>query len=89
MEEPILIVREFDKTLKFVVFIMHRDTEVGLTSLSASKPSTTTQQSAFDVLMNSSMNTKTILNSRIKRRKILQIFCMKQKDPSMEGLVPL
>ena len=71
------IVRQFDKTLTFVVFTVHSDTEVGLTSLSASKPSTTTQQSAFDVLINSSMNTKTIQNSRIKRQKILQIFCMK------------
>ena len=71
------IVRQFDKTLTFVVFAVHRDTEVGLTSLSASKPSTTTHLSAFDVLINSSMNTKTIQNSRIKRQKILQIFCKK------------
>jgi hypothetical protein len=39
---------------------------VGLTSLSASKPSTTTHQSAFDVLINSSMNTKTIQNSFLR-----------------------
>lgn len=49
MEEPILIVREFDKTLIFFS-IVHSDTEVGLTSLSASKPSSTAQQSTFDVL---------------------------------------
>ena len=50
MEEQICIVKEFEKTLKFVVFMMHRDTEVGLASLSAREPTTTPQ---YDVFMNS------------------------------------
>ena len=43
------------KTLILVDFTMHRETEVGLASLSVGKPTTTTQRSVFDVLMSSSI----------------------------------
>ena len=55
MEERISIVKEIEKTLIFVDFTVHRETEFGLLSLSVGKPTTTAQRSVFDVLMSSSI----------------------------------
>jgi len=52
MEEPIRIVKKFDRTLKYVTFTVNRDKDVGLTNPDSRKTTSTTQ-SAFTIMMNS------------------------------------
>lgn len=53
MEEPIRIVKEFDQTLKYVIFTVNRDKDVGLTNPDNNNNRQTTTQSAFKVMMDS------------------------------------
>ncbi|CAG2249105.1 unnamed protein product [Mytilus edulis] len=65
MEEPIRIVKEFDRTLKYVTFTINRDKDVGLTNPDSRKTTSTTQ-SAFTVMMNSCNSKKDPKHKDIK-----------------------
>lgn len=65
MEEPIRIVKEFDRTLKYVTFTINRDEDVGLTNPDSRKTTSTTQ-SAFTVMMNSCNSKKDPKHKDIK-----------------------
>ncbi|XP_071143242.1 uncharacterized protein [Mytilus edulis] len=65
MEEPIRIVKEFDRTLKYVTFTINRDKDVGLTNPDSRKTTSTTQ-SAFTVMINSCNSKKDPKHKDIK-----------------------
>lgn len=76
MEEPIRIVKEFDRTLKYVTFTINRDKDVGLTNPDSRKTTSTTQ-SAFTVMMNSCNSKKDPKHNFqrfIKRTATLEFF---------------
>lgn len=76
MKEPIRIVKEFDRTLKYVTFTINRDKDVGLTNPDSRKTTSTTQ-SAFTVMMNSCNSKKDPKHNFqrfIKRTATLEFF---------------
>lgn len=56
MEEPIRDVKQFDSTLKYALFTIVRNIDVGMNNID--KAACSTVKSAFDVLMRSSTVTK-------------------------------
>ena len=55
MEEPIRVVKEFDSTLKYALFTIVRDIDVGM---NIDKAACSAVKSAFDILMRGSTATK-------------------------------